>query len=982
MKRLWITVLTILAISIFVTSCGSGKHNGENNNTVNQDDKKELKYELNEAGDGYLVVNAGNYPLNAEEIVIPAEYQGKPVIGIAKKAFSFNHAKRIELPNSIKIIGENAFENCYYLTGIVIPDSVESIGANAFKDCIAFTEITVPESVSYMGEGVFEYCNSLVKANIPSKITAIAKETFNCCNNLTEVSLHNGITAIGDDAFAYCYALKNVNIPDSVTEIGAGAFSGCKALEKIVISESVKRIGNGAFGGCTAITEIYIPDTIEEIGQEIFSSENIVTATVPADFLKNIPKSKLQFLTVKGGGAIPDGVFKDYSESLTTLIIEDGVTGIGDYAFHGERNLVSIVMSDDVEYIGEGAFSGCRGLKNVLLSNKLSSVGIEAFDDCDSLEYNEYDNAYYLGTDSNKYVYCAKAVNSDITEVQIHNDARIIGDYAFSGCKSLENVSFYNWLNAPNPQLISIGAHSFYNCEALKDISIPDKVISIGANAFERAKMNTLRLPESIEKIGSDAFSDARIGSAYVADLVKWCEVDLGYRGEYIDTPLNVAEHAYIGGEEIINLRIPKEVERIEPYTFCNIESLKSITFEEGSVLKSLSGFSGCKNLESVILPDGVESIGGFEHCGITGIYLPDSVEIIEYRAFYNCPLSAINLPSSLKKIEDDAFYNTDVVSIVVPDSVVEIGNQAFCNTKLQSVTIGRRVRKIGEDAFQNGYLIELNIFDMKSWCQIEFDNVRSNPLYRVKKLHLNGELVTELIIPEGITEIGKYAFWNCESIVSVRLPNTLERMGNSVFANNTNLVFNEYGNAYYLGNDNNPYMVLMSPVDYEMTSYEIHEDTKIIADSALSGCINLESIAIPKGVKRIGEYAFAFCWAVDKITVEDGNARYRGVGNCLIEVESKTLVFGANNSVIPSDGSVTKIDNSALSGRKGLTSINIPVEVTEIGVEAFDGCDSLTSIVYNGAKEQWWKVKKGSGWNSHTGAYTITCTDGVLQKS
>ena len=116
-------------------------------------------------------------------------------------------------------------------------------------------------------------------------------------------------------------------------------------------------------------------------------------------------------------------------------------------------------------------------------------------------------------------------------------------------------------------------------------------------------------------------------------------------------------------------------------------------------------------------------------------------------------------------------------------------------------------------------------------------------------------------------------------------------------------------------------------------------------------------------------------------ITVEQGNVVYHSAGNCIIVTASKTLIAGCKNSIIPNDGSVTSIGDYAFYDCGGLTSITIPDSVTSIGRSAFEDCSGLTSIDYQGTMAQWKAIRKDSWWSYNTGDFTITCTDGVLDK-
>ena len=174
------------------------------------------------------------------------------------------------------------------------------------------------------------------------------------------------------------------------------------------------------------------------------------------------------------------------------------------------------------------------------------------------------------------------------------------------------------------------------------------------------------------------------------------------------------------------------------------------------------------------------------------------------------------------------------------------------------------------------------------------------------------------------------------------------------------------------------------------------------IGSYAFSGCTGLTSVTIGSGVTSIGNYAFKDCIGLTSIVVANGNTKYHSAGNCLIETESKKIVLGCKNSVIPTDGSVTSIGEGAFYGCRGLTSIvipdsvtsigdyafygcrgltsiTIPDSVTSIGLCAFEGCRGLTSIAFNGTIAQWNAISKGSSWNMNTDSYTVYCTDGTL---
>ena len=250
--------------------------------------------------------------------------------------------------------------------------------------------------------------------------------------------------------------------------------------------------------------------------------------------------------------------------------------------------------------------------------------------------------------------------------------------------------------------------------------------------------------------------------------------------------------------------------------------------------------------------------------------------------------------------------------------SVTSIGEDAFSGCwDLTTITIPESITNIGDWAFGScSSLTSVHIRNIEAWCYISFESPTANPLHYAHNLYLNGELVTELVIPSGVTSIGDHAFYDCRSLTSIVLPEGVTSIGGSAFSGCSSL-----------------------------TAINIPASMTSIGNSAFGGCSSLTAITIPEGVTNIGEQVFDYCSSLSFINVADGNPIYdsRERCNAIIATGSNTLIRGCSATIIPK--SVESIGNYAFRGCSSLTFITLPEGVTSIGEDAFSSCSSLTSI-------------------------------------
>ena len=185
--------------------------------------------------------------------------------------------KNVVIPDGVKAIGEEAFENDTLIESISIPNSVTYIGYGAFSDCTGLKSITIPDSVIETDSGVFYGCTSLTSVQLSNMLTTLANSFFSHCDSLETITLPNSLKSIGSYAFSSCIKLKDISIPTSVAEIHKGAFENCDSLEIVTLPGGIVDIGDIAFANCDRLQSITIPASVTSIDRSAFNDSTNVT---------------------------------------------------------------------------------------------------------------------------------------------------------------------------------------------------------------------------------------------------------------------------------------------------------------------------------------------------------------------------------------------------------------------------------------------------------------------------------------------------------------------------------------------------------------------------------------------------------------------------------------------------------------------------------------------------------------------------------
>ena len=819
----------------------------------------------------------------------------------------------VTIPASVTSIGNYAFDCCSGLTSVTIPASVTSIGEGVFEYCKNLATITVEDGNTVYNSR--NGCNAIIETSsnkliagcknttIPASVTSIGNYAFSGCSGLTSVEIPTNVTSIGDNAFLECNGLTSISIPSSVTSIGNDAFQGCSNLTTVTIPSSVTSIGEGAFAGCSNLVSVIVNATTPPTLGEYAFEENYDDDDNAKDRKIYVPKASVEsyksdwsaytndiirFTTEESGSygtdvtwkltGIPDnytltisgtGAMVDYSKSsdrpwtddaneikdakgIKTVVIGNGVTSIGGYAFSYCSGLTSVTIPASVTSIGNYAFSGCSGLTSIEIPSNVTSIGQSAFNRC-----------------------------SGLTSVTIPAGVTSIGDYVFNDCSNLATITVetsntvYNSRNGCNAiietssnkliagcknttipaSVTSIGNYAFYGCSGLTSITIPASVTSIVYSAFFGCSgLTSVEIPASVTSIGDYAFSGCS-GLATVTVYAPSCTL-----GDYAFSACGNLKNIYVFSDLVDDYKAAwsdyeSKITAMTPVASgtCGKETPEDVTWrlegEAGHYGLFISGtgemadyiylntrpwHNYSENIKTIVIENGVTSIGECAFCecnGLTSISIPASVTSIGAEAFNGCSkLTTVSIPASVTSIGNYAFgYCSALTSIEIPASVTTIGEEAFNNTALTSIEIPASVTSIGNGVFNDcEKLTSITVAEGNA----NYSNDTNGALFNKDKTTLikypKGNNADSYEIPASVTSICEKAFADCEDLETVTLPDNVTSIGDDAF-NNTAL-----------------------------TSIEIPASVTSIGKGAFHLCSSLASVKLNSN-PTIGEEAFFY---------------------------------------------------------------------------------------------------------------------------
>ncbi|MBO5711676.1 MAG: leucine-rich repeat protein, partial [Acholeplasmatales bacterium] len=793
-----------------------------------------------------------NTPVSSIEI----PYLGESPTGEAKYqniAYLYGHLEyddyRADYPNlySVKVsngvLGVGAFYNCYNLHELEIP-VVSTIPAYAFYNCGRLSDLDFGDELTSIERNAFEN-TSIYRLTLPKKINYFGEDAFlnaivteiyyeDSLSNWSRIKTFNmHSTPVKEESTIYSLVndeFKQDNIivvPEDVTILHPYIFSNFDNVDEIHILSNVTYINEGIIYECDMIEKLVLPFIGSEISE--YAVANTIEHLVKSSWINNIVEIEL----LEGTKILQPYSFA-HIYSLKKFTLPKSVKTIYNYAFN--NSLIE-------EFVYNGTLEDWN---KVLLDTYDSNP---AHNGANVYMYNDNNEKELLkeiivpseGVYIEKFQY---AGFNSVSDVYISNNILVIAQDAFINCESIENVyydsSLENWLKIypatlkANPNYYSDNFYVLENSEYIipTEAVIPDADNNrIYYELVGISSITKVTIPNSKEYIYVDAFNGCDgIEEIYYQGNLKDYLAITSYG--YIDHPYTLYVYDDFGGYTTLTNVVMGEYDPVMSYQFTSIKTLETITIDKQYFEFPQHFVAHCVNLKNVIIPTntrfdnykpfiGCVNLEGNRYNGCIYIGNEENPYLILVGT-YDKEMTELIIHDDTKGIVSDALYGCKNIKTI--STPINVSLDYFTFDRDYEIDIDTIIYRGNEDLMRCGLSPNKVVFENGILSANEF----SGPL-------------SERTIEEVI-------FVNANYVNDITRDSWIYKE-----------YMNAYGNGYYLGNEENPYMVLCY-VDTNANNVTIHEDTEVIASYAFSYCYSLTEIAIPESVKYISEYAFVNC--------------------------------------------------------------------------------------------------------------------------
>ena len=909
-----------------------------------------IYYSIN--GTNVTVQNNGSFNSYSGDIVVPAEvtYEGQTytITSIGYQSFrDCTNLTSIRLPETVHYIMNEAFMGCSALTSVSIPSSVATMYQNIFKGCSALTDINcswqTPRSINANNFDADTYANATLHVPFGTKSSYQNTVPWSSFTHIEETSkfMVNGIyyNVTGTNTVEVTYRDTNFNyysgsvsIPSSVTyagrtytvtAVGRSAFRQSSNLTSVTIPSTVTLIDYGAFYNCLGLTSITIPNSVTTLGEFCFMScENLTNITL-SNALTSIPRQCFTYCT-----------------SLTSITIPGSVKSIYYFAFFNCQSLRNVTLQEGVEQIFNSAFGSCTSLESFTIPASVTTIVEGILANCTSLASINVNssNTHYRSVNG---VLFTAAMDSLLqyppmksgTVYSIPASVKVIGSNAFSNCVNLESVTVPNGLT-------TIGSWAFSYCDNITTFDIPASVTQIG-NSF-LANCTSL---VNIEVATNNQNYMSDYGVLYTIDgklLIQYPCARPDKHYSILNSADSIGYNAFSSCLNLKSIYIPSGIKTIEQNTFFGA-NLERVVIDEGLERIERYAFSSCVYLKS--------------------IYLPSTLNYIAELAFYvDTQLGQITFAGSTPPfIGSNAFYGTgynyEEAELFVPANAVGNYQSLDWNTSI----FYPHVNPISSLVSGNTFTIDsLNFEVLDNNLNVKMTEVTSTDIEDPgisPKVSYQGNLCTvtmladhalayctkmkraeipfsvqtvdrycaygstkleNLILREGIKQIGGFAFSHINIITSVDIPASVDSISGDAFSYDPALrSINVSGtSSKYCSVDGILFTKdkkrLVAFANGYGQEYTVPNGTQIIGQGAFRGASSLTNVVLPKSLRRLENYAFADCSGFDGIDVPNG---------------------------------VTTIGNYTFVGCTAMTRADLPATLTELGYGSFNNVTGLSQL-------------------------------------
>ncbi len=888
---------------------------------------------------------------------------------------------------------------------LVVEDGVTFLGTGAFMRCQNLTSVTLPSTLTGIGTSAFNGCNNLPEITIPDKVTSVGNGAFTG-SKLTSITFPSTVTSIGDAALSNCANLRSVFILSTTPPtLGSNTSLGSNPSTRVYVLNSKLAAYQQAWSdlSATLVGIMASGDGTDGDWSWVIGSDSVLTIS---------GTGATNDYTSASGGVVP---WYNHRLRVKTAVVETGITELGSHLFYNHANLTSVSLPSTLTMIKQYAFRNCSKLPAISLPANLKTISSHVFNGSgvtsihipasvtiiSTAAFYDAESLATLTVAANNTTYTAEGnvlYNKDKTTlhtwpagipyVEVYKLPETVTEIQSNAFRNAK-IGYLVLHDGMKTGSVSYGLNV---CRHIQGVTLPSNATALINGALQNAPLRSVTLPSSITSLSYNSL-------AYLTYLRHLISLPTTPPTAQSSTFTGTAKRVYVPSGSVSAYQAANywkdfEITGIVANGTCG-DGLTWILGADSTLI--ISGYGAMDNYETTTIP------WIANRAGIKQVVVEDFVTSIGDYAFYNMPnLSSADLGERILTIGANAFANcSGLTEITIPANVAAIGANAFAQTNITAITalpttppsieentfagvpadidltvpaesVEAYGRAMGWSAFGNhtsilgrgvcGLMAEWQLTDdgiMRVYGSGTMSNYSNNGMpWRDLR-----DQIRTLVVEEGISMIGHYAFQNCDNLTTVTLPSTLKRIGTSAFQDCDNLNLTLHDGITII----DMYAFLTCP---KLTA-TLPSTLKELGTRAFQGTA-VASAHIPASLTTtMGDAPFADCQNLTAITVADDNSKYTAqdgvlyskdmtqlrqypagktdaefkVPNGVTAILAHSFFGNAHLKAVGLPDGLTTINSSAFYMCSGLEAVNIPEGVTVLNGSVFYGCSSLRSV-------------------------------------